>query len=62
MSGTQISGWLAWDDVSVSLEEQVITKYDYAGGQRVAVRKDGIIRAYFRPEGGIEYWHRQIGK
>ena len=40
----------------------MITKYDYAGGQRVAVRKDGIIRAYFRPEGGIEYWHRQIGK
>lgn len=37
----QFSGWLAWDDASVSLEEQVITKYYYAGGQRVAVRKDG---------------------
>ncbi len=41
LSGTQFSGWLAWDDASVSLEEQVITKYYYAGGQRVAVRKDG---------------------
>ena len=38
LSGTQFSGWLAWDDASVSLEEQVITKYYYAGGQRVAVR------------------------
>ena len=25
LSGTQFSGWLAWDDASVSLEEQVIT-------------------------------------
>ena len=39
LSGTQFSGWLAWDDASVSLEEQVITKYYYAGSQRVAVRK-----------------------
>ena len=40
LSGTQFfSGWLAWDDASVSLDAQVITKYNYAGGQRVAVRK-----------------------
>jgi len=39
LSGTQFSGWLAWDDASVSLDAQVITKYYYAGGQRVAVRK-----------------------
>ena len=43
LSGTQFSGWLAWDDASVSLEEQVITKYYYAGGQRVAVRKDNAL-------------------
>ena len=39
LSGTQFSGWLAWDDASVSLDAQVITKYNYAGRQRVSVHK-----------------------
>ncbi len=33
----QLFGWLAWDDVSAT-QGQVITKYYYAGSQRVAMR------------------------
>ena len=41
--GAQLSGWLAWDDVSVSLNVPAVIKYYYAGSQRVAMRKNGVL-------------------
>jgi hypothetical protein len=36
------SGWVAWDDVSLT-GPTVTTQYYYAGGQRVALRKNGVL-------------------
>ncbi len=36
------SGWIAWDDVSLT-GPTVTTQYYYAGGQRVATRKNGVL-------------------
>ncbi len=38
----QNSGWIAWDDVSLT-GPAVTTQYYYAGGQRVALRKNGVL-------------------
>jgi len=36
------SGWVAWDDVRLT-GPAVTTQYYYAGGQRVALRKNGVL-------------------
>jgi RHS repeat-associated protein len=37
------SGWVAWDDLQLT-GPQVTISYYYAGGQRVAMRKNGVLR------------------
>jgi hypothetical protein len=36
------SGWVAFDDVELRTAP-VVTKYYYFGGQRIAMRKDGVL-------------------
>ena len=36
------SGWITYDDVSVTTAP-VVTKYYYFNGQRVAMRQDGVL-------------------
>jgi pyocin large subunit-like protein len=35
--------------------------YDAAANEFAVLSKEGVIRTYFKPERGIDYWFTQIG-
>jgi pyocin large subunit-like protein len=39
-----------------------VTRFDRKSGDFIAFNRDGVIRTYFRPTDGEEYYRRQLGR
>jgi len=40
----------------------VVTRFDRGSGDFIAFNRDGVIRTYFRPADGEDYYKRQLGR